>query len=173
MTKTEFIEKYSISDTVPVDPSKKALPAAGLSSAISEFMECKFEGITKVICGKIPSMPIIISAEYTAFFFKMLMTNLYGRAMLSFEISNDEKALNIFIKSDIALPLSDSNLRDLIRIARNAGFHITLSEKEIDLSVAFSPVAIHRVYTVSILDGKRIMLSKFVEIFSHGELMKD
>ena len=173
MTKTEFIRKYSISDSVPVNPSKKAMPAAGLSSAIAEFMESRFEGVTEVICDKIPPTPIIISAEYTAFFLKMLLTNLYGRAMLCFEIGKDENGIKIFIKSSTALPLSDGELRELIRIGRNAGFKVAPAEKEIALSVTFSPIAIHRVYTVSILDGKRIMLSKLAEIFYHGELMKD
>ena len=170
MNKNEFIKQYKITDATPIDPSRKALPAAGFSSAISEFMEERFRGAARVECDNIPSTPIFLCAEYAAFFFKALLTDIYGRAFLNVKITSDQKEMSILIEAD-ELPITDSEMRDLIRLARNAGFKIMPKANTIGLSVEFSPIAIHRVYTVSIIDGKRIMLGKMVEIFCHGELL--
>ena len=94
--------------------------------------------------------------------------DIYGRAFLTIRITSDSKGVSILIEAD-ELPLCDSEMRDLIRLARNAGFTILPENNTIRLTVEFSPIAIHRVYTVSIMDGKRIMLGKMVEIFCHGE----
>lgn len=168
MNKKEFIDHYEIKDAKPIDPSKKALPAAGFSSAIAEFMENRFPGAARVECDTIASTPILVCAEYAAFFFKTLLTDIYGRAFLTIRITSDSKGVSILIEAD-ELPLCDSEIRDLIRLARNAGFTILPENNTIRLTVEFSPIAIHRVYTVSIMDGKRIMLGKMVEIFCHGE----
>lgn len=170
MTKNDFIKQYKITDATPIDPSRKALPAAGFSSAIKEFMEEIFRGAAHVECDNIPSTPIFVCAEYAAFFFKALLTDIYGRVFVNIKITSDTKELSILIQAD-GLPVTDSEMRDLIRLARNAGFRIMLEENAIRLRVEFSHVAIHRVYTVSIMDGKRIMLGKMVEIFCHGELL--
>ena len=170
MNKNEFIKQYRITDATPIDPSKKALPAAGFSSAIAEFMEERFHGAAGVVCDNVPSTPIFICAEYAAYFFKALLTDIYGRAFVTIKISSDQKEMSILIEAD-ELPITDSEMRDLIRLARNAGFKIMPEGNTIRLSVEFSHVAIHRVYTVSIMDGKRIMLGKMVEIFCHGELL--
>ena len=170
MNKNEFIKQYKITDATPIDPSKKALPAAGFSSAIAEFMEERFRGAARVECDNIPATPIFVCAEYAAFFFKALLTDIYCRAFLNIKITSDQKEMSILIEAD-ELPITDSEMRDLIRLARNAGFKILPKANTISLSVEFSPIAIHRVYTVSIIDGKRIMLGKMVEIFCHGELL--
>lgn len=170
MTKNEFIKQYKITNATPIDPSKKALPAAGFSSAIAEFMEERFRGAAAVECNNIPSTPIFVCAEYAAFFFKALLTDIYGRAFVNIKITSDTKEMSILIEVD-ELPITDSEMRDLIRLARNAGFKIMIEKNAIRLTVEFSHVAIHRVYTVSIMDGKRIMLGKMVEIFCHGELL--
>ena len=46
---------------------------------------------------------------------------------------------------------------------------INLLEGVIRLSLSFSEAAIRRVYAISVNDGRRIMLSKFGELFYCGE----
>ena len=171
MTKKEFIEQYSISDTLPVDPSKKTLPAEAFATAITEFMEKKFRGAIKVSQETISAQSILVCAEYVALFFKMLLTYVYGRVMLIMEISSDHSGLNIHIHAEGDLPLSDSEIRELIRLARNGGLDIRLDDGCIKLSAGFAPTIARRIYAVTIVDGKRIMLGKMVEIFCQGELM--
>lgn len=171
MTKKEFIEKYSISDTLPVDPSKKALPAESFATAITEFMENKFRGAIKVSQESISAQSILVCAEYVALFFKMLLTYVYGRVMLVMEISSDQSGLNINIHAEEDLPLTDSEMREIIRLARNGGFDIHPDDRCIKLFAGFEPTIARRIYAVTIVDGKRIMLGKMVEIFCRGELM--
>ena len=171
MTKKEFIEQYSISDTLPVDPSKKTLPAEAFATAITEFMEKKFRGAVKVSQDSISAQSILVCAEYVALFFKMLLTYVYGRVMLIMEISSDQSGLNIHIRAEEDLPLSDIEMRELIRLARNSGFDIRPDDRSIKLSTGFAPTIARRIYAVTIVDGKRIMLGKMVEIFCQGELI--
>ena len=171
MTKNEFIKHYSITDTTPIDPSRKSLPAEAFSSAIAEFMEERFGGAVKVRCDTISAQAILVCAEYAAFFLKTLLTDVYGRAFLNIDIKSDESGLHIVIGAEDKLPVSEQEMRELIRLARNAGFEISCDSGTIMLSVAFSPATVRRVYAVSIFDGKRVMLGKLVEIFCHGELM--
>ncbi len=171
MTKKEFIDRHEISDAVPLDPSRKTLPAEAFASALEEFLEGRFYGAIKVRLDMISAQSILICAEYAAYFFKTLLTDIYGRAFLYVNIESDDKGLNILISADDALPLSESEMRRLIRIARNAGFDIRPEPCSIKLSVAFSHAAIRRVYAVSVVDGRRIMLGKLIEIFYQGEPM--
>ena len=170
MTKNEFIQHHSIADASPLDPSKRALPAEAFSVAILEFMENKFKGAIKVECDNISAQSILICAEYVALFFKTLLIDVYGRVFLHLKIYSDEGGLHMNITADGELPLTDMEMRDLIRQARNGGLDILPDENSIKLSASFHPAVFKRVYAVSIMDGRRIMLGKLVEIFCHGEL---
>lgn len=171
MTKKEFIIQHEIADAMPVDPSRKTLPAESLSLGIMEFMEHKFSGAIRVGCDDVSAQSVSVCAEYLAFFFKTLLTDIYGRAFLTMDISSDEKGLNMMIRSDAPLPLTDSEMRELIRLARNSGLEILPDTDTIKLTVGFSPVVYRRVYATNIKDGRRIMIGKLIEIFCHGELM--
>ena len=171
MNKSDFIKQYEISNAYPIDPSRKAMPAEAFTSAICEFLDNRFSGAIKARAEIISAQPILISADYAAYFFKMLLTYIYGRTFLNAEIASDENGLNIIISADEELPLVESEQRELIRLARNAGFEIKPESSSIKLTTRFSTAALHRVYAVSIHDGKRIMLGKLVEIFYHGELL--
>lgn len=171
MTKKEFIAQHDIADAMPIDPSRKTLPAESLSFGILEFMEYKFSGIVKVSCDNISAQSVSVCADYLAYFFKTLLTDIYGRVHLNMDITSDEKGLNLMIESDAPLPLTDSEVRELIRLARNGGFEILPDTDSIRLTVGFSPVSYRRVYATTIRDGRRIMVGKLIEIFCHGELM--
>ena len=122
MTQNEFIKYYSIADAEPVDPSKKAIPAESFSSAIEEFVNQRFPAAVRVKCGNVTAQSILVCCEYVAYFFKTLITDIYGRVMLNIEIHSDGKGLYVDIHTDGELPLTDKELRQLIRLARNGGF---------------------------------------------------
>ncbi|MBO7196172.1 MAG: hypothetical protein J6V80_02455 [Clostridia bacterium] len=171
MNKNDFIIKHSIADARPIDPSRKTLPAEGFSLAIAEFLEYKFHGIVRVNLKPVSAQAILISAEYVALFFKELLTDVYGRVVLDVSVETIDRSLVITISSDEPIPIEDAELRRLIRAARNAGFSFCVGQNAFILTVEASPITIRRVYAISVVDSRRIMMGKFVEIFCHGELM--
>ena len=66
------------------------------------------------------------------------------------------------------IPLTDTELRFLIKTARNAGMDIYPYKDRIELYIPFSKAALLRIYAISVGDGKRIMLNKLNEIFFCG-----
>lgn len=171
MLKSEFIEKYTLSDATPLDPTAKSIPAEALCYALEEFINDRFRGIARVKTSSLSSEKVLLSAEYTAYFFKMLFTYIYGREFLEINIGCDTKGLNIAIDCEHPLPLTDGERRSLIKIARNAGMQIYPEGNGLYIIIPFSEAAKHRVYASSVKDGRRIMLSKLDEIFFCGAPM--
>ena len=91
---------------------------------------------------------------------------------MEIQLDCDRKGLNMLIESEERLPLSDKELRFLIKTARNAGMQIYPEGNKIQLVIPFSTAAIRRVYANSVNDGRRIMLAKLNEIFYCGAPMK-
>ena len=168
MVKINFLEKYQLSDAVPMDPTAKTVPAEAFAEALEEFINDRFRGIARVNTVEISTEPVLISAEYAAHFFKMLFTYVYGRVFLHIDLKCDKNGLNIFVRADENLPLTDTELRFLIKTARNAGMDIYPDGSMIELNLPFSKAAFLRVYAISVGDGKRIMLNKLNEIFFCG-----
>lgn len=168
MIKTEFINKYKLSDAVPMDPTSRTVPAEAFAESLKEFMNDRFRGIARVRTDTISAEAVLVSAEYAAHFFKTLLTYVYGRVFLNIDISCDRHGLVMLITSEEELPLTDTELRFLIKTARNAGMEIYPDERKIKLTLSFSKAALHRVYAVSVGDGKRVMLGKLNEIFYCG-----
>lgn len=173
MTKAEFIEQYKIKNALPFDPSKKALPAEGFAMALSDFLSERFRGAVIIEYGSVSARDILISAEYAAYFFKILLTDLYARQILTVRISSDEKNLTISVRADEPLLLTEGEWRDLIRLARNGGMEIYPEELGFRLTAGLSPAMIRRIYAVSVVDAKRVMLGKLSEIFFCGEPLED
>ena len=169
MNKREFISEYNIKDAMPIDPSSKVLPAEGFAVAIEEFINDKFCGVARASASVASYCGVLVCTEYVALFFKTLLAELYGRSFLNISITNDNELMNILIEHDGPLPLSDSQMRNIIRIARNGGMQIYPAEDSIRLTLKFEDAAIRKVYAISVNDGKRIMLSKLGEIFYCGE----
>ena len=139
--------------------------------AIAEFINHQFDGIIRVEYDNITAQSISVCADYVAYFFKTLIADIYGRVILNMNIASDENSLRILISSDANLPLSDNEIRRLIKLARNGGFEVYPDSDSIILSTELVSTLSQRVYAVSIMDGKRIMFGKMVEIFCHGELL--
>lgn len=168
MIKNEFISKYELSDAVPMDPTARTVPAEAFAAALEEFMNDRFRGIARVNTDIISAEAVLVSAEYAAHFFKMLLTYIYGRVFLNIHLSCDPQGLIMLITAEEDMPLTDSELRFLIKTARNAGMEIYPDSRRIKLTLKFSRAALHRVYAVSVSDGKRVMLGKLNEIFFCG-----
>ena len=173
MTKREFIEHYEIKDALPVDPSRKVIPADALYSALCDFLSERFKGAIRTEIEPTTAQSVLISAEYMAFFFKTLLTDVYGRVLLTIRSEADEKHFHIIISSEEDLPLTERELQDLIRLARGSGMEIYPDARSLRLSASFSPAAIRRVYAITIVDGRRIIFGKLNEIFCCGELLSE
>ena len=169
MTKQEFIDHYEIKDALPVDPSKKLIPAEAFYSAVRMFIDERFRGAAVASYANISSQSVLICADYAAYFLKMLLFYVYGREMLTISAESNDEALSIIISAENYLPLTQSEMNSLIRLARNAGMEIYPDKKSIRLTVAFSPAQVRRVYAVSVSDGEKLMVKKLVEIFYCGE----
>ena len=172
MVKSEFIKEYKLSDATPLDPTAKSIPAEALCYALEEFINDRFRGIARVRVTSPSAEAVLVSAEYTAHFFKMLFTYVYGRAFMEIQLDCDRKGLNMLIESEERLPISDKELRFLIKTARNAGMQIYPEGNKLHIVIPFSTAAIRRVYANSVNDGRRIMLAKLNEIFYCGAPMK-
>ena len=169
MNKQEFIKEYRIKDAMPIDPSLRVLPAEGVAEAIEEFINERFRGVAHAANSVFCYGGVLICPDYLAYFFKTLLTEIYGRCLVEISITNDNERFCIMAETDEEIPLSEIAQRNLIRIARNAGAKASLSEKAIKLSYKFDDAAIRRVYAISVNDGRRTMLSKLGELFYCGE----
>lgn len=168
-TKRDFIKEYNLSNAVPIDPSLKVLPAEGFALAIEDFINERFRGIAKARARVASYSGVLVSAEYVALFFKMLLAEIYGRCFLNISLSNDNDNLTILIEPDSPLPIDDSQMRSIIKATRNGGMKIYFEDDKIRLTLTFSDAAIRRVYAISVIDGRNIMLAKLSEIFFCGE----
>ena len=164
MNNQDFKRLYNLSDASPQSPTLSIMGADGLSEAISEFINKKFRGVAHVYCEHIGDREIFCSAEYTAYIFKTLLADIYGRVFLNIMIKELDDNLEIMIEADDVLPLNEKEMRNLIRISRNAGMKIYPGERTIRLSMSFFEAAASRVYAKSVHDSKSLMLGKLQEI---------
>ena len=165
MNKQEFIKLYRLSDAAPIDPSSKTIKGAAFAEAIKEFINENFRGIAEVETDIKSNGSVMICAEYTAFYFKTLLSFLHGRVYLNISIFEDDDALRMSITSNEDMPLTFEESNYLIKLARNAGMEIYPEDRQIHLSLRYSEAARHGVYAISVADGKRVLLGKFYEIF--------
>ena len=169
MNKQDFISKFSISNATPLDPSAKGVPAEAFAGALSEFLGDGFRGVIRVHTLDLPQKAVMVCSEYAAHFFKELLCAVYGRIFLEVTIGSSDGGMAIDISYEGELPISEKEMRSLIKIARNAGMSIGIEEGKIKLLLRYSDLMMHRVYAISVSDGKLAMLGKLNEIFFCGE----
>ena len=170
MDKNSFANNYLLSDAVPVDPTLTVISAEELALAIEEFINERFRGIAKVTIVPGISQSVLVCTEYMAFFFKQLLAEIYGRVFLNISISSEENRLSIFISCEEDIPLTDVQMRSIIKAARNAGLNIYPDRRLIKLTLSYADAALRRIYAISPHDGRQIMLSKLCEIFYCGRV---
>lgn len=171
MTKEEFFVKYEISDAMPIDPSRRAISVEGIATGICEFMNAKFGGIVDASVDTISSRMALVCPDYLAYFLKTLITAVHGRELIHIRMCSTESKFIIMICGNSKISLDIKTERELIRLARNAGFNVSLRYDGIELSAKLINSAVKHVYAISVLDGRKIIVSSLVEIFCHGELM--
>lgn len=169
MNKRDFINEYRIFDSLPIDPSSRVLPAEGFAIGIEEFINERFRGVARARSSVISYSAVSVSTEYVALFFKLLLAEIHGRCFLDIELSSDPNEMTIKISWEGQLPLDQEQIRDIIRTARNGGMHISVTEEKIELKLCFVNSFKRRVYAISVNDGRRVIMSKFNEIFSFGD----
>ena len=168
MDKISFYESYNLSDATPRSPELEIIYSDGFAAAIEEFINDRFRGIAHVSHGELNSSAVLCSTEYAAYLFKTLLAEIYGRVFLDIRISTDDNRLTILINHSEPLPLTEGEMRNIIRIARNAGMEIYLSEGSIRLTMSFADAALRRIYAANPRDSRGIMLYKLGEIFHCG-----
>lgn len=168
MERNNFIKQYQLSDALPTNPFLRSIPAEGFATAVEEFINDRFLGIARVELSDVSAQSVLICAEYYAYFMKILLTFVYGRAFLTFNISSDKDNLIIEITSDREIPLTSSERASVIKAARNSGMEIYPDSNRITLVAPFKSSSYHKVYAISVFDGKRQMLAKLTEIFYCG-----
>ena len=172
MRKDVFILNHQIADAYPIDPSSKILQAGEFAKALDDFLGSKFCGCVSVSLDSFSTESILVCADYVAYFFKLLLCDIYGRVFLKLSFSNGEKGLIINIFCDEELPLCDDELRLLIKTARNAGMEILPKSQEIQLTLRYQSTYEHKVYALSISKTRKLMLDRLNEIFYSGEPIK-
>lgn len=171
MDKQSFIKEYNIRDALPINPSTRAVPAEGFAQAIEEFINLQFRGVARAKSEVVSYAAVMVCTEYVAYFFKTLLTEIYGRCFLNVALSSSPTRLSIIIDADGELPLSEKQVRNLTRLARSARMNVFIGTKTIRLSIHFADAVRMRIYAISVNDGRRIMLGKLVELFYSGELI--
>lgn len=169
MDKRDFISNFSISNAIPLDPSARSIPAEAFAGAIDEFLSDGFKGVVRVRTLDLPPKAIMVCSEYAAYFFKELLCAIYGRLFLEVTIGSADGGMAIDINFDEELPISEKEMRGLIKIARNAGMDISIRDRQIRLLLRYSDLMMHHVYAISVRDGRLAMLGKLREIFFCGE----
>ena len=170
MDKIEFNSTYSISDAKPINPAHEILSADGFATAIEEFINEGFGGIAHVECDVYSGSSVLCCTDYVAYFFKTLLADVYGRVFIEIKINLEKDHLKIIVEPSDPLPITDEEIRNLVRIARNAGFRTLFIDGKFDLKLNFSDASLRRVYAVSPRDGRQVMLYKMGEIFHCGAL---
>ena len=168
MQKQEFIESHKISDALPRDPSSKVVLATSFAESIDLFLDEYFRGSIVVENRTSSADWIAVTPEYAAHFFKTLLCYVYGRSLIKIVFSTTANNLVIDIESEVGFSLSDIEIRQLIKIARNAKMEISIEEKSMFLTLKYVNGTRQRVYALSFAEGKHNMLLKLGEIFFGG-----
>ena len=169
MQQTDYVKIHNILDAKPTDPSSKVLIAESFAAAIDEFLSENFNGSLKVTNNAKTTELILVTPDYAAYLLKSLLCFIYGRTFLTFEIRAEESGLVIDISAEDDLPLADAQLRQIIKIARNAQMDINISHRKITLTIKYTEGTKFRVYAIAFADGKHRMLFALNEIFFCGK----
>lgn len=165
MNQKEFIEKYSIGDCLPSDPTSKLICGRGFAEAISEFVDERFRAVAEVNVSVESEESVLVSLEYSALFFKKLFTFVFGRVYLRIDIREQDNKIALSISSDEPIPLSKKDMDTLTKAARSAGMTVLSVDGEILASLDFVDMKQFSVYAASYTDGKVLMLRNLDKIF--------
>ena len=164
MNQKEFIDKYSIGNIPPSDPSHALIHARAFAEPVSELINEGFRGIAEVNSSVTGSNVILLSTDYAALFFKMLFTYIYGRVYLKIDIIERNSDIIIDVSSDEPLPLDMREVNMLIKTARNAGMTVECIDGRITVALEFSKSENYSVYAGDFFSGRRVMHAALCKI---------
>ena len=164
MNQKEFIDKYSIGNIPPSDPSHTLIHARAFAESVSELINEGFRGIAEVNSSVTGSNVILLSTDYAALFFKMLFTYIYGRVYLKIDIIERNSDIIIDVSSDETLPLDMREVNMLIKTARNAGMTVECIDGRITVALEFSKSENYSVYAGDFFSGRRVMHAALCKI---------
>lgn len=164
-----FNTDFSISDILPTNPTHIPIGTRELIFATKDYLDNRFRGIMRVNIIDIKDKYLMVCPDYFAYFFRTLLSDIYGRAFLNIEFSVNKDKIQIIADWE-NFELSDSQTRNLIRIARNAGFEIYPNEKCIKLSAECLESVVTQIYAISPDKGYSTILESICIIF--GETYK-
>lgn len=168
MNSTEFSAAHSITDAAPQRIKKNAFTTKAFAKCVKEFIEQNFAGLAEVECDIPVNLWILISSDYAAYFFKKLLTDIYGRIFLKISLLTDEKQLTITIKSDSPFPLDYYKTNELIRQARNAGCEILSADEGFVMTIPILKEASLSVYAIPVDHCAQIIKRSFNNIFFYN-----
>ena len=161
---TNRIKRRRISDTPPLDPTKELVSASVLATSSTEFINDNFKGAAEVACDNVTDESVVVSIEQAAYFLKNLTSSVFGRAYLKIRIYEAGDALAVTALTHSALPLSYDETNALIRVARDAGFSVSLCEYGFKMKLSYADARAAAVYAQQSLGGTRRILAKLAEI---------
>ena len=138
MEKSEFEKRYKFENATPFSPEKYLLNTDALSEALGDFFKKNFSELIELSSDIRIAKKISVSAEYTAFFFKLLLYYIRARAFVQAKVLDlsDELCISIVIDRPVELLLREST--DIIKAARNAGYEIMPTETGYTLRVKYT-----------------------------------
>ena len=165
MEKQEFIEKYSIGELSPTNPTSKLVYASALAEAIGQFIDERFRAAAEVKNNVKSNERVLISDEYTAHFLKLIFTAVFGRVYLYFTLEERQGKIALSITSDEPFPISKKEMDAIIRTARNAGLEVESVGGGIFAYWQFVDERQFSVYASTLSGGKSVILKKLEEMF--------
>lgn len=127
MTKTDFYKKYKLGNTVPSDPMHRDIAVSDFLNTLKKFTDEYFSGLVSISSADAFDECITVSEEYTALFFKNLLSHIGGRFVAVIVVLR--VADRIHIKINLPLDPTELEARSmLVKSARAAGFEFYLEE---------------------------------------------
>ncbi|MBO5906911.1 MAG: hypothetical protein J6Q85_01995 [Clostridia bacterium] len=166
MKKTDFYSIYRISDTRPIDVTRRTVSVADFACATKSFLNDNFRGLCNVSTD-VPQTQhayVIVSGDQTAYFFKVMLSYIRPEKYVNVEVALESDKLTVTVSSEGHLPFSEPDALEIIKLARCAGFHASITNEIISLHTKAEGSMRYQVYAISVND----LMAKFHEIFYTG-----
>ena len=130
-----------LTNRIPDDPNMQIYSAADIVASTSEFIRENFRGLAEVTNRVDSILPVKISAEYFAYFIKLLLKYTKARSFLSIDAKTAFGELVLTVTPDEKLPFSYEEFAYLAHSAKNAGFAVAFTETHFILKAKYVNLA--------------------------------
>ena len=147
MHKQEFIDGYRLSDKVPDNEVRTAAEVNILTGVIDDFLYANFKGAYSMEKVITEDGYITVSMDYLAYFLRILLTDIYGRALLKIKaVSTAGKYQLEFSYGTIRL--TEGEELELSRIAETAGFKVSFYNSRVFILAELSYITASSLYAI-------------------------